>query len=200
MNWTPRNRRRYAPRRLRLRLAFALLALAAGAGLAVAQATGWLYSGTLDDGDRTWRRPYLYAGTCYLSSIGSAVFYDVHDVILDTAANPVDLSVSLCAGTSFDSVLYVYQRPDGRAGGFDPAAPCTRLIAYNDDYCGSASRVDSTALVPGHVTLVVTSFANGTIGGYGLVALSATAPLGDFVFANGFETADVLAWSAAVVN
>ena len=29
--------------------------------------------------------------------------------------------------------------------------------------------------MPGHVTLVVTAFANGTTGGYGLVALSALA-------------------------
>jgi hypothetical protein len=188
-------RRPTAPR-LRLRLAAAALALLGGAGLAGAQATGWLYSGVLDTSDPTWRRPYLYAGSCFLSSIGSAVRYDVHERVLDSATSTADLSVSLCAGTSFDSVLFLYQRPDGSPGGFSTSAQCTNLVGYNDDYCGSSSRIDSPALVRGHVTAVITTFANGETGGYGAVALSNAAPLGDFIFYGGFEMGNARDWSA----
>jgi hypothetical protein len=189
-----------AARRLRLPLIATVVALLWGAGLAGAQSSGWYAAGALDGSDPTWQRPYLFNGQCYLSTVGSNVFYDVHELILDTPIRPIDLTASLCAGTQFDSVLFFYQRSDGHPGPFAPGSPCANLIAYNDDYCGSASRIDWPTLVPGVVAVVVTAFANGEAGAYQAWALSSVAHLGQFIFYGGFETGDSRTWSQTVVN
>jgi len=194
-------RRETCPARpARLRWAAATLAWLIGAGLAGAQSTGWYAGGTLDANDPTWQRPYLFAGQCYLSTFGTDVPYDLYEIVLDTPTRPIDLALSLCSGTAFDSVLLLYQRADGAPVPFDDASPCTGLIDYNDDYCGTASRIDSRTLVPGHITAVVTGFRNTDIGDYGMFAFSNEAPLPDFIYYSGFETGDSRTWSATVSN
>jgi hypothetical protein len=191
---TPHRRTPAAARRRPLRRVLPLLLL--GAALAgTAQAQDWSIDGNLVAGDLRWHRPYLAGATCLLSSIGTDVRYDVHELYLDDPAAPADLIANLCEVTEFDSVLYLYQRPSGAPGGFDPEAPCTRLLRYNDDYCGAQSRIGHLGLVPGYVTLVVTSFANGVTGPYRLSTFSDGSPLQDLVFYSGFETGTVRTWS-----
>lgn len=167
--------------------------LIAGASAAHAQ---WAADGALDGSDPTYRRPYLFEGGCELSSIGTQVHWEAFELILD-APVPSDLSADLCnAGTGFDTVLYFYQHTDARPGPFLAHAPCSQLVAYNDDACGgSQSEIALQALAAGHVTVVVTSFANGTLGDYHLDASSLTAALGDFVFYSGFELGSARTWS-----
>jgi hypothetical protein len=178
-----------------------LLALAA-ALVAVPPAhaqADWYGPGALAASDPTYWRVYLdTGGQCLMSSVGSSVYYDIHELVLAEPAAPTDLIVSLCNTTAFDSVAYLYQFADGHPGPFNPANPCARLVAYSDDICGAQSQVSSLALVPGHVQFVVTSFANGTTGAYVALGFSAGSPLEDFIFYSGFETFDLRTWSSAV--
>jgi len=103
-----------------------LLALAAPAA---AQTSDWLFAGELLASEPTFNRPYLYLGTCYLSSVGTAVRFDVHEFILDDTVAPADFAASLCQGADFDSVLYLYQRPNGAPGAFYADDPCARLVS-----------------------------------------------------------------------
>ena len=184
-------RRASALRRLLLALAFA------GAGAAGAQG-GWQADGSLAWSDPVYRRPYLFEGQCFLSSVGTQVYYDVYELILASAV-PSDLSGSLCnPSTGFDTVLYFYQQA-GPAGPFSPTSPCANLVAYNDDACGGAqSEIVGQALAAGKVTVVLTSYGNGVIGPYQLDATSLTAQLDDFVFHSGFETGNLRTWSFAL--
>jgi len=180
---------------LRTLVMAALFAL--GAGSAFAQET-WSAQGMLESTDPTYHRPVLSQGQCSLSSIGTDVHFDVHELILfDNDPPPTNLSANLCAGTDFDTVLYFYQRTDGSAGAFSPTAPCDNLIRDNDDYCGQQSAITSNALVPGHLTMVVSSWANGTTGSYLLSASSTDASLDFFIFYDGFEPDD-RRWSEVV--
>ena len=175
----------------------AVLAFAA-AGAAPAQTSDWRFEGELAASEPTFHRPYLYQGNCYLSSTGTDVRVDVHEFLLDDAVTPADLAVSLCEGAAFDSVLFLYQRPNGAPGAFDAAAPCDRLVLYSDDYCGSSSRVWSNTLVLGYATAVVTTFENGETGTYTLTADSAGSALQNFLYYGGFETGNLRTWSVAV--
>ena len=174
-----------------------LLALAPAAP---AQTSDWLFAGELLASEPTFNRPYLYQGVCYLSSVGTAVRFDVHEFILDDTVAPADFAASLCQGADFDSVLYLYQRPNGAPGAFYAEDPCARLVLYSDDYCGSASQVWSPALARGHVSVVVTTFANGATGAYTLTADSALSRLQDFIYYGGFETGNLRTWSAAITS
>jgi len=169
-----------------------------GAGAAAAQQT-WFDIGALEASDPTYQRPYLFNNECFLSSIGSDVHFDVHElVLLDTDAPPTHLTANLCAsGTTFDTVFYFYQRVDGSAGAFSPTSPCDNLVRYDDDYCDVQSAITSNNLVPGHLTMVVASYNNGVEGSYVLSASSNDATLDFFIFYDGFEP-DLRRWSQVV--
>ena len=181
---------RPAPLLPRLLVALAL----AGAGAAGAQG-GWQAAGSLAAGDAIYRRPYLFEGQCFLSSVGTQVYFDVYELILDSAV-PSDLSGTLCnPSTGFDTVLYFYQQA-GPAGPFSAGNPCANLVAYNDDACGGAqSEIVGQALAAGKTTVVLTSYGNGVTGPYLLDATSLTAQLDDFIFHSGFETGNTRTWS-----
>ena len=172
-----------------------LLALAFAGATAAAAQGAWLTSGALAASDPVYRRPYLFEGQCYLSSVGTQVHFDVHELILESPV-PTNLTAALCnPQTGFDSVLYYYQHTSP-AGTFDPANPCLHLVAYNDDACGGAqSQIFNHPLAAGHVSVVLTSFGNGVEGAYLLIASTTTAQLGDFIFYSGFETANTRTWS-----
>jgi hypothetical protein len=177
-------------------LRLALLALLSGAGGVEAQGS-WQGSGALAASDPAFQRAYLFQGSCFPSSVGSAVRYDVHELILDNPTPPTQLTASLCGGgTSFDSVLFFYQHSNGAPGPFDPADPCLRLVSYNDDFCGAQSSTANAALAAGHLSIVVTSYANDTFGSYALAATSNDAELDPFIFYSGFETQDTRTWSS----
>jgi hypothetical protein len=175
-----------------------LLALAI-LGVAPALAEGGTYRavGSLTTEDPTFRRAYLNNdGSCSLSAIGTAVHYDVFELVLEADSAVTDVAAHLCVGTDFDSVLFFYQFPSGAPGAFDASAPCARLVAYDDDGCGPASAIGSRDLPLGVLTIVVASYANGTTGSYGLTADSDRSPLKTLVFYSGFETRDLETWSA----
>lgn len=179
-----------------LTLAAACALAALGAVAAPAQQT-WTGPGALDASDPTYQRVYLLFGQCYLSTIGSDVHYDVHELVLLDGTAPTHLSANTCAGPNFDTVFYFYQRVDGSAGAFSPTAPCDNLVAYSDDFCDVQSAITSNGLVPGHLTMVVTSYEDGTTGSYLISALSNDAQLDDYIFYDGFEP-DGRNWSFIV--
>jgi hypothetical protein len=188
------------PTALALSVTAALLLALAPTVPAAAQTSDWQLAGELLASEPTFHRPYLFEGVCYLSSVGTAVRFDVHEFILDDTVAPADFAASLCQGAEFDTVLFLYQRPTGAPGAFYAEDPCARLVLYSDDYCGSASQVWSTALALGHVSVVVTSFANGQTGAYTLTADSALSQLQDFIYYGGFETGNLRTWSDAFTS
>ena len=175
----------------------AACALAAlGAVAAPAQQT-WSANGALDASDPTYQRVFLLLGECRLSTIGADVHYDVHELVLLDGAAPTHLSANTCTGTNFDTVFYFYQRVNGSAAAFSPTSPCNNLVGYSDDACDVQSAITSNGLVPGHLTMVVTSYEDGTTGSYQISALSNDAQLDDFIFYDGFEP-DSRNWSSVV--
>lgn len=121
------------------------------------------FPGTLTLAEPTFNRPLSMAqgGTCTLSGVGTAVHYRTHSFTTTTAGNvlvsidPAD-GASISPGTA-DTFLALYG-----PGGFNPASPCTNLIAADDDGgAGFLSRIQTTiALAPGNYTAVFTSFDN----------------------------------------
>ena len=199
---TPENRsHRPIPGRRPLRsstfsLLVALFAVAATPALAQ---QGWFTTGQLELTDPTFHRPYLFAGQCQLSSVGSMVRFDTHELSLVDPVAPTQLGGNLCAGTTFDSVLLLYQRPGGAAGGFDPADPCANLVDYGDDFCGTQSAFWINTLSPGFVTVVVTAYQNSTeLGPYTLSISSTDAEIASFIFYSGFELGDTGSWSTVL--
>lgn len=165
----------------------------------IANAQDLVYESQIDELDPLYHRAYLYQDQCFLSSVGTGVRYESYELVLDVAQGPVDLTADTCAGLGsrpyrLDTVLFVYQRPDGSPGAFDPALPCLNLVAYDDDFCGPSSLVASEALEPGNVDLVVTTFANAQKGPYRLKVSSTSAPLERFVFYSGFEQGSATSW------
>ena len=170
--------------------------LASGAVPALAQGGPYFTDGTLTEADPTYHRAYLNGdGSCALSAVGTAVHYDVFELVLQAESQTTDLFASLCSGTDFDSVLSFYQRASGAPGAFDASAPCQRLIAYDDDACGPASAVGRDDLVRGVLTIVVTGYANSITGSYHLAAESNVSPVEKLVFYSSFETGDLRTWS-----
>lgn len=121
-----------------------------------------LLSGTLSVADPTFNRTLIMAqgGSCGLSSVGTAVHYKTHSFTLATSGN-VTVSLLAADGASItpgsaDSFLGLYG-----PGGFIPATACANLIAANDDFSGSLSKIQTTTPLPaGNYTVVVTSFSN----------------------------------------
>lgn len=177
---------------------FALVPLLASVSLpALAQGGPYATDGTLTEEDPTYQRAYLNGdGSCSLSTIGTAVHYDVFELLLEADSQTTDLYASLCTQTDFDSVLAFYQRPNGAPGAFDASAPCARLIAYDDDGCGPASRIDAEDLVRGVLTIIVTGYANTTTGSYHLAAESNFSPVDKLLFYCSFETGGLGTWSS----
>jgi hypothetical protein len=88
------------------------------------------------------------------------------------------LLASLCdsygGSATHDTVLILYQAPNGEANPFNAASACTHVVAYNDDFCGLRSQIEMSGLVPGFVQLVMTSFSSGTTGSYAMDIVSNT--------------------------
>jgi len=133
-------------------------------------------AGDLDAADPVYNRATLPG--CTLSPLGTAVSYETWEWAL-IGAGPHDLTADLCGAATFDSVLGVYQAPDGARFPFDPAAPCDNLLFTSDDAaeCGDAtSYLAATGLASGFVEVIVTSATNGELGTYDLSFSSTTAP------------------------
>ena len=147
-------------------------------------ATSPFISGDLAAGGPTFSRPQLqdaapgFVQPCVTSMTGSAVIYQAYEFNLSGCTTPT-ITANTCSigihsgiGTLVDSVLLVYQKPDGSASTpgspiFDPAAPCTNIIAANDDLGGLLSQVTASP-TPGNLVIVVTNFNSGDMGTYSL--------------------------------
>ncbi len=101
---------------------------------------------------------------------GSATFAERYEALelfsFGTAASLVSASTCL-TGQTRDSVIYLYQRPLGAQGAFNPASACTFLLAQNDDGCpsgpfsggtGDTSTVNNIPIVAGYYTVVVSNW------------------------------------------
>lgn len=150
--------------------------------------------GTLDAGDPVWARPEGSGASCTISTSGTSVRYQAHELIL-SGQPPVALTASTCFATPLDTVLLVYQRLDRKPGAFDPATPCVNLQAFADDTCGTQSHIPDRALLNGHAVVVVTLSDDGDPGGGYQVNLNAPG-LQNFIFYSGFEIHGYGTWSA----
>lgn len=115
------------------------------------------YSGTLAT-PPVFNRPLSCAG---LSGVGSAVAYTAQSFSVDTAGSYTTTVLSVDP-TSLDTVLVLY------VGSFDPAAPLTNCIAFNDDDAdlGALSRITQNLNAATNYVLVTTTFANGEVGSF----------------------------------
>ncbi|MFP5263770.1 MAG: HYR domain-containing protein [Blastocatellia bacterium] len=139
-----------------------------------AMATSPCIAGALTNTDSTYNRTNTLASCPTLSGTGTNVFYDTYEFTVSGCAS-TNVTVSLCGtnpcagtGTLADSYVAVYRAPGGTSGAFNPANPCTNVIAVNDDSCGSRSQVTASGVGPGNFVVVVTSFANNQQGTYNL--------------------------------
>ncbi|MGB0132348.1 hypothetical protein, partial [Dokdonella sp.] len=97
--------------------------------------------GSFDAQDSTFNRPVSCAG---LSGVGTAVSYDTI-TLTNSGASAATLNIRLAqqgnpsaaCGTVIDPVLVEY------AGSFNPAAPLTNCLLFNDDTNGSTDRCPS---------------------------------------------------------
>ena len=153
------------------------------------EATAPCISGNLQAGGPTFARPQLQSAApgfvqpCMTSGTGSAVIFQAYEFTVSGCTTP-SITANTCGtggcsatGTLTDSVLLIYQKPDATPSTpgspiFDPTAPCTNIVAANDDFCGSLSQVTS-ALMPGNFVVVATTFFSGDTGTY---SLSVDAP------------------------
>ena len=159
------------------------------------------FTDSLAAGGPTFNRPSIQdslasglpAG-CPLSPVGTSVFYDVHN--FDVSGASCNLTATLCgpagcgpvtgAGALANSTMYFYRTGGSLTAGtglpnaFNPAAPCTDLVAANDNLNGTVSSggiplVQNTSLSgasrtvgPGRISVVVSSANNGQTGLYNL--------------------------------
>lgn len=137
------------------------LALAATTALAMgtAHADSFSFSGSITLSDPVFNRPVTLAS---LSSVGTAVHYDAYTFVGITPGAYNFAMVSRPAPATFDTFLALY------AGGFNPAAPLTNLVALNDDLAGSltSSGFSFTLAAGTAYTLVSTAFSNTGVGDY----------------------------------
>ncbi|MDN3633282.1 hypothetical protein QWY85_01350, partial [Neolewinella lacunae] len=141
---------------------------ATGTPTAVTQVTGML-----DGMDPTFNRPVGGPGACSPSGVGTNVFYETFSFTISAA----DMYTFAFSGAD-DLTAALY------GGGFDPAAPCANILAYNDDGNGNLDPliIIQLDLVPGDYTMVITTFGNGATSDYTMDISSAN---GGQVFAAG---------------
>lgn len=136
-----------------LKLAVATLAFASHAAFA-APVT---FSGELTTSDPVFNRPLT---ATLLSSVGTAVAYDVYDFHVSATGTYAIESTAFNALGS-DTFLYVYQ------GAFNPASPLTNLLALDDDSgVGALSLVNSALSAGNQYHLVFAAYYNGDFGSY----------------------------------
>jgi hypothetical protein len=141
-------------------------------------------SDALTAGGATFSRPQLqdappgFVQPCQISMTGSNVLFKAYEFNV-SGCNTATLTANLCGtgacgatGTLADSVLLIYQKPDASPATpaspiFNPTAPCTNIIAANDDFCTALSQV-SAALGVGNFVVVVTSFTSSDTGTFNL--------------------------------
>ena len=148
---------------------FHVLALAATTALAMgaAHADTIVLTGTLAATDPVFNRPFSLTT---LSAVGTAVFYDAFSFI-GVTPGPYSFTMSSPAGANtIETFLALY------AGGFNPAAPLTNLVALNDDFTtgnftlsGFSFTLNATSVY----TIVSSSFGNGDVGSYTTTITSA---------------------------
>ncbi|MBC6994044.1 hypothetical protein H9S92_07715, partial [Lewinella lacunae] len=105
--------------------------------------------------------------------MGTNVFYETFSFTISAA----DMYTFAFSGVD-DLTAALY------GGGFDPAAPCANILAYNDDGNGNLDPliIIQLDLVPGDYTMVITTFGNGATSDYTMDISSAN---GGQVFAAG---------------
>jgi hypothetical protein len=131
-------------------------------------------------------------GTCRPALSTTEAFYNAYEFNLSSCSSTI-LTATLCgpgscgpltgAGALANPVIYLYRKPDGSAGAFDPANPCNNLVAANNDLDGIAASSGGLASCPasnelaaglkrtigsGSFVIVVTSFGNRQTGAYRL--------------------------------
>ena len=150
---------------------------------------------SLDAADLTYQRAFGVPPVCSLSADGSNVYYEVYTFEL-TGPGPHNLTASTCNSATFDSVLTVYQAPDGGADPFNAGDVCTNRIAYNDDAAGCTltSLIEASDLVAGSADVVVTSFANGQTGDFELSLTSDTCQAADVYDYSDAPASYSIAW------
>ncbi|MDP2008196.1 MAG: PEP-CTERM sorting domain-containing protein [Rubrivivax sp.] len=137
------------------------LALAATTALAMgaAHADTYTLSGSITLSDAVFNRPFTLTS---LSGLGTAVHYDAFNFVGVTPGAYSFTMVSGPAPATFDTFLALY------AGGFNPAAPLTNLVALNDDLASSltSSGFNFTLMEGMAYTLVSTAYSNSGVGDY----------------------------------
>lgn len=140
-----------------------------------AHADTYSATGSITLADATFNRPVSLVA---LSTVGTAVHYD-QLVIIGATPGPYDIRLVANPLGSFDTFLALY------AVGFNPAAPLTNLVAFNDDFTNIASGSGFSFTLAAGVTYTVisTAFGNSSVGNYVTTVTSVIDP----IFANGFE-------------
>ncbi|MGI4879168.1 MAG: PEPxxWA-CTERM sorting domain-containing protein [Janthinobacterium lividum] len=109
-------------------------------------------------GGPTYNRPLGGTPPAALSSVGDAVNYEVTGFSVSAGG-----TYSVIATAAYDNFLGLY------AGSFDPTAPLTNALVYNDDFPKIGMSGFSSVLLAGtSYFAVATSFADGVSGAYSL--------------------------------
>jgi len=136
-----------------LKCAVAACALASQAAFA-APVT---FNGTLTGSDDVFNRPFT---SISLSGVGTATSYDVFGFHVN-AAGVYSAESTAFSAPGADTFLALY------AGAFNPAAPLSNLLAYDDDSgLGALSLLSATLQAGIEYYLVFTTYDNGDFGSY----------------------------------
>lgn len=120
-------------------------------------------NGSITLTDATFNRPVSFAT---LSSVGTAVHYD-QLVIIGATPGLYNFRMRAVPGGSFDTFLALY------AGGFDPAAALTNLVALDDDFTNVASGSGFSLAAGVTYTVISTAFSNSGVGDYATTVTTA---------------------------
>jgi hypothetical protein len=122
-----------------------------------------LFSGNLSTTDLTYNRTLSGNPPSSLSSVGTAVSYDLFSFHVTATGSYVmeTLGAAFTSGPSDDTFIALYQNV------FDAATPLTNVVQADDDSgAGALSTITRTLSSGVNYFLVVTSFANGQFGTY----------------------------------